>query len=189
MLAAPSQLSPSWLRWHPTLPVLYSTQETNEGSASALVSYRLTGSGELVETGRVSTCGGSACHFTVHPSCLAIACANHGNKRGNEGSPEQDYVGDITLLHDMDFDGAKFDNCGGQRNLSKYAELMKASGKNYSIENVRSIAIDLTSTCSSGAHARSAACSAIGGNARTTTPAAAPRSSGVPSTSSGHQAT
>ena len=115
------------------------------------------------------------------------ACANHGNKRGS-GSPEQDYVGDITLLHDMNFDGAKFDNCGGQRNLSKYAELMKASGKNFSIENVRrSIAIDLAS--SSGAHARSAACSAIGGNARTTTPAAAPRSSGVHSTSSGHQAT
>ena len=86
VLAAPSQLSPSWLRWHPTLPVLYSTQETNEGSASALVSYRLTGSGELVETGRVSTCGGSACHFTVHPSCLAIACANHGNYQDDVGS-------------------------------------------------------------------------------------------------------
>ena len=62
------------------------------------------------------------------------ACANHGNRRG-KGSPPQDYIGDVTLLHDMDFDGAKFDNCGGQRNLTKYAELMKASGKNYSIEN------------------------------------------------------
>jgi alpha-galactosidase len=62
------------------------------------------------------------------------ACANHGNKRG-KGSPQQDYAGDVTLLHDMNFDAAKFDNCGGQRNLTKYAELMKASGKNFSIEN------------------------------------------------------
>lgn len=86
VLAAPSKLSPSWLRWHPTLPVLYSTQETNEGSASALVSYRLTDSGDLVETARVSTCGGSACHFNIHPSLTAIACANHGNYQTDVGS-------------------------------------------------------------------------------------------------------
>ena len=62
------------------------------------------------------------------------ACANHGNKRG-KGSPQQDYAGDVALLHRVNFDAVKFDNCGGQRNLTKYAELMKASGKNFSIEN------------------------------------------------------
>lgn len=59
------------------------------------------------------------------------ACANHGGKRGGI-SPRQDYAGDIMLLHDTGFTQVKFDNCGGQRNMTLYAELMKASGKNYS---------------------------------------------------------
>ena len=31
------------------------------------------------------------------------ACANHGNKRG-KGSPQQDYAGDVALLHRVNFD-------------------------------------------------------------------------------------
>ena len=32
-------------------------------------------------------------------------------------------------------DGAKIDGCGRQRNQTLYAQLMKQSGKNYTIEN------------------------------------------------------
>ena len=45
------------------------------------------------------------------------------------------YKGDIELLHDFGFDGVKMDDCGAQRNMTRYAELMLASGRNYSIEN------------------------------------------------------
>jgi hypothetical protein len=44
-LVAKSVVSPSWLRWHPTMPVMYTTQETGDGSPSALVSYRLSQNG------------------------------------------------------------------------------------------------------------------------------------------------
>lgn len=45
------------------------------------------------------------------------------------------YEGDVKLLHDFEFDAVKLDGCGVQRNMTLYAELMKESGKNYSIEN------------------------------------------------------
>ena len=45
------------------------------------------------------------------------------------------YEGDVKLLHDFEFDAVKLDGCGAQRNMTLYAELMKESGKNYSIEN------------------------------------------------------
>ena len=65
------------------------------------------------------------------------ACANHGHGRPGTraGSPAHDYAGDIALLHDAGFSGVKFDNCGGQRNLTLYAELMQATGANFTIEN------------------------------------------------------
>ena len=62
------------------------------------------------------------------------ACANHGGKHGGP-SPHQDYAGDIAYLKDMNFSGVKFDMCGGQRNLSLYAELMKVAGWYGTIEN------------------------------------------------------
>ena len=45
------------------------------------------------------------------------------------------YRGDIAALHTLGFDGAKFDGCGALRNATLYAELMVATGKNYSVEN------------------------------------------------------
>jgi hypothetical protein len=32
-------------------------------------------------------------------------------------------------------DAVKYDGCGQQRNNTRYAELMKAAGKNFSVEN------------------------------------------------------
>ena len=48
---------------------------------------------------------------------------------------EKNYQGDIAALHALGFDAAKFDNCGSMKNLTKYAELMQATGKNYTVEN------------------------------------------------------
>ena len=48
---------------------------------------------------------------------------------------EKNYQGDIAALHTLGFDAAKFDNCGSMKNLTKYAELMQATGKNYTVEN------------------------------------------------------
>jgi len=45
------------------------------------------------------------------------------------------YEGDVRQLHAFGFDGVKLDNCGDQRNMTKYAELMQATGKSYLIEN------------------------------------------------------
>ena len=45
------------------------------------------------------------------------------------------YEGDVRSLHAFGFDGVKIDGCGRQRNQTLYAELMRASGKNYTIEN------------------------------------------------------
>ena len=47
----------------------------------------------------------------------------------------QNYEGDVRQLHDLGFDGVKLDGCGAQRNMSLYAQLMKATGKSYLIEN------------------------------------------------------
>lgn len=38
-------------------------------------------------------------------------------------------------LHSFGFDELKLDGCGAQLNMTRYAELMKNSGKNYTVEN------------------------------------------------------
>lgn len=43
--------------------------------------------------------------------------------------------GDVRMLHEQGWDAVKLDGCGAQRNMTRYAELMVATGKNYSIEN------------------------------------------------------
>lgn len=81
-LVAEVQCSPSWFRWHPALPVLYTTNETFDGSASSVTAFRLTPSCGLERMGRVSTGGGSACHFSVHPKGHYIGVTNHGQDFG-----------------------------------------------------------------------------------------------------------
>lgn len=56
------------------------------------------------------------------------ACGEHHEHAIN-------YEGDIASLHAFNFDGVKIDGCGAQRNNTLYAELMKESGRNYTIEN------------------------------------------------------
>ena len=81
-IVAEVQCSPSWFRLHPTLPVLYCTNETFDGSDSAVTAFGLTSSGGLERMGRVTTSGGSACHLSVHPDGAYIAATNHGQDFG-----------------------------------------------------------------------------------------------------------
>ena len=81
-LVAEVGISPSWFRWHPSKPILYTTNETFDGSPSSVTAFRLTPSAGLERLSRVSTGGGSACHFSVHPRLRYIAAANHGQDFG-----------------------------------------------------------------------------------------------------------
>lgn len=54
---------------------------------------------------------------------------------GEREGVEINYQGDVNYLDAMGFDGVKLDRCGRQLNMTLYAKLMKATGKNYSIEN------------------------------------------------------
>ena len=57
-LVAECSVSPSWFRWHSSLPVMYATNETMDGSPSAVTAYRVdTASGALSTMGTVSTAG------------------------------------------------------------------------------------------------------------------------------------
>lgn len=46
----------------------------------------------------------------------------------------KNYVGDIAALHELGFDGVKYDRCNVQLNSTLYAELMNATGKAFLIE-------------------------------------------------------
>ena len=59
----------------------------------------------------------------------------NGCKCGEKTDNPVNYAGDIHSLHSFGFDAVKIDDCGDQRNLTLYAELMKQSGGNYTIEN------------------------------------------------------
>ena len=45
------------------------------------------------------------------------------------------YQGDVQRLHEYGFDAVKLDGCGAATNMTRYAELMAATGRSYEIEN------------------------------------------------------
>lgn len=71
----------------------------------------------------------------AHAKGLKIGWYLNGCACGEHKEVTDMYVGDIKRLHDYGFDGVKIDGCGAQVNMTFYAELMKQSGKNYTIEN------------------------------------------------------
>jgi len=71
----------------------------------------------------------------IHGLGLAAGWYLNGCKCGERTELLQNYEGDIKDLHAFGFDGVKIDGCGHQRNQTLYAALMRASGKNYTIEN------------------------------------------------------
>jgi len=70
-----------------------------------------------------------------HERGLKIGWYENGCACGERRALEQNYEGDVRVLHAMGFDGVKLDGCGAQRNMTLYAELMKATGKAFLIEN------------------------------------------------------
>merc|ERR1711865_251027 len=71
----------------------------------------------------------------IHQLGLEAGWYLNGCKCGEHIEKELNYQGDISDLHAFGFDGVKIDGCGKQRNQTLYAQLMKESGRNYTIEN------------------------------------------------------
>jgi hypothetical protein len=70
-----------------------------------------------------------------HSKGLTMGWYENGCACGEHVELPINYEGDVKLLHDFGFDAVKLDGCGAQRNMTLYAQLMRESGKNYSIEN------------------------------------------------------
>lgn len=70
-----------------------------------------------------------------HSKGLKMGWYENGCACGEKVEKMINYQGDIRKLHSFNFDAVKLDGCGRQRNLTLYAQLMKDSGRNYSIEN------------------------------------------------------
>jgi 6-phosphogluconolactonase len=66
--------SPSFLAWHPTLPVLYATNELDEGTVSA---WAVTGETEFRPLGSGSTGGVHPCHLAVAPGGRYLVSTNY----------------------------------------------------------------------------------------------------------------
>lgn len=74
-----------------------------------------------------------------HSHGLKMGWYFNGCRCGERREPARgwdiNYAGDIHSLHENGFDAVKFDGCGSQCNLTRYAELMSATTKAYEIEN------------------------------------------------------
>eukprot|EP00937_MAST-01D_sp_MAST-1D-sp2_P005381 g5381.t1 len=70
-----------------------------------------------------------------HFNNLKVGWYQNGCACGEKVELSINYEGDVRNLHDFGFDAVKLDGCGRQRNLTLYAELQKASGRSYAIEN------------------------------------------------------
>ena len=70
-----------------------------------------------------------------HSKKLKMGFYQNGCACGEHKSLDINIQGDVKLLHEQGWDAVKLDGCGAQRNMTRYAELMVLTGKNYSIEN------------------------------------------------------
>ncbi len=66
--------SPSFLTWHPTLPVLYATNEADEGGVSA---WAVEGETDLRPHGQGATGGTHPCHLAVAPGGRYLVSTNY----------------------------------------------------------------------------------------------------------------
>ena len=91
-------VSPSWFRWHPTLPVLYTTNETMFGEDSSVTAFRLTSTGGLERMSRVMTNGGSCCHLSISPDGRWMGATNHAPDPDVENVPSANKNGSVALI-------------------------------------------------------------------------------------------
>ncbi|GAB2936035.1 lactonase family protein [Micromonospora polyrhachis] len=68
--------APSFLAWHPSLPVLYAVNELDEGRVSA---WAVADDGALTGLGTWSTEGAEPCHLAVSPDGAQLFVANYGS--------------------------------------------------------------------------------------------------------------
>ncbi len=66
--------SPSWIAWHPTLPVLYAVAETDDGSVHG---WTLDDDGTATPAGAGDTAGAEPCHLTVDSSGQFLIAVNY----------------------------------------------------------------------------------------------------------------
>jgi 6-phosphogluconolactonase len=66
--------SPSWIAWHPSLPVLYAVAETDNGRVQA---WQLTDDEPPEQLGSGETGGAEPAHLTVDPSGRFLITANY----------------------------------------------------------------------------------------------------------------
>ena len=92
--------SPSFLTWHPTLPVLYAA---NEGAAGAVSGWAVDGD-TLAPRGSAETGGGSPCHLAVTGDGRHLVTTNYatGSVAVHPLDPETGAVGERTdlIVHD-----------------------------------------------------------------------------------------
>jgi 6-phosphogluconolactonase len=67
--------SPTFLAWHPEMPVLYVASE----SEGAVAAYHRMPAGDLVFLGSQPTGGEAPCHVSVHPAGRFLFSANYGD--------------------------------------------------------------------------------------------------------------
>ncbi|HEX6685379.1 MAG TPA: lactonase family protein [Candidatus Limnocylindrales bacterium] len=67
-------VSPSFLAWHPTLPVLYAVSETEESEVTA---WTVSAEGGLARHGHAETGGADACHVAVDPDGRFLLVTNY----------------------------------------------------------------------------------------------------------------
>jgi len=70
-----------------------------------------------------------------HGKGLKMGWYLNGCACGEHHELSKNYQGDVERLHSFGFDAVKIDGCGAQVNMTYYAELMKATGAKYAIEN------------------------------------------------------
>jgi|HubBroStandDraft_2_1064218.scaffolds.fasta_scaffold220841_1 6-phosphogluconolactonase len=66
--------SPSWIDWHPDMPVLYAVAETDDGGVRA---WSLAEPGRARPLGSGATGGAEPCHLTVDPSGRYLVTVNY----------------------------------------------------------------------------------------------------------------
>jgi len=70
-----------------------------------------------------------------HARGIKMGWYENGCACGERHALDINYQGDVRQLNKLGFDGVKLDGCGAQRNMTRYAELMNATGRTFLIEN------------------------------------------------------
>jgi len=70
-----------------------------------------------------------------HARSISMGWYLNGCACGERVERDLNYKGDVARLAEYGFDAVKLDGCGAATNMTRYAELMAATGKSYAVEN------------------------------------------------------